>query len=195
MNVYDFDNTIYAGDSSIDFYLFCIKRHPSLMLFLPRQIVAAIKYKRGRITKDCFKQIYFSFLSKLKNPQKEVKMFWDVNQKKIKNWYLKQQKQDDLIISASPRFLLDEICKRNKIRRLIATEVDINSGLFLSLNCYGYEKVKRFKELYPEEKIEEFYSDSLSDYYLAEIANISFIVKGNDMFFWSNNEQYRRTLL
>ena len=25
MNVYDFDGTIYNGDSTIDFYLYCIK--------------------------------------------------------------------------------------------------------------------------------------------------------------------------
>ena len=27
LNVFDFDNTIYDGDSSIDFYIFCLKRN------------------------------------------------------------------------------------------------------------------------------------------------------------------------
>lgn len=31
MNVYDFDKTIYAGDSTIDFYLFCLKRQPAIL--------------------------------------------------------------------------------------------------------------------------------------------------------------------
>lgn len=26
MNVYDFDKTIYDGDSTIDFYLYCVKK-------------------------------------------------------------------------------------------------------------------------------------------------------------------------
>ena len=30
MNVYDFDKTIYDGDSSVDFYKFSLKRHPKL---------------------------------------------------------------------------------------------------------------------------------------------------------------------
>ena len=28
MNVYDFDKTIYAGDSTIDFWKFCMIRYP-----------------------------------------------------------------------------------------------------------------------------------------------------------------------
>ena len=30
MNVYDFDQTIYHGDSTVDFYLYCV-RHLSLI--------------------------------------------------------------------------------------------------------------------------------------------------------------------
>ena len=30
MNVYDFDKTIYYGDSTADFYLFCLKRHKKI---------------------------------------------------------------------------------------------------------------------------------------------------------------------
>ena len=37
MNVFDFDGTIYSGDSTIDFYFFALKRNVKLLLFLPRQ--------------------------------------------------------------------------------------------------------------------------------------------------------------
>ena len=30
MNVYDFDKTIYDGDSTADFYLFSLKRHKGI---------------------------------------------------------------------------------------------------------------------------------------------------------------------
>lgn len=26
MNVYDFDGTVYAGDSTVDFYFFCLRK-------------------------------------------------------------------------------------------------------------------------------------------------------------------------
>ena len=29
MNVYDFDGTIYDGDSTFDFYKYCMKKHPA----------------------------------------------------------------------------------------------------------------------------------------------------------------------
>ena len=32
--VYDFDETIYDGDSTVDFYKYCVKRKPSLLLLL-----------------------------------------------------------------------------------------------------------------------------------------------------------------
>ena len=35
MNVYDFDGTIYDGDSTLDFWYFCLKKHPQILLYLP----------------------------------------------------------------------------------------------------------------------------------------------------------------
>ena len=184
MNVYDFDGTIYRGDSSVDFWIFCMKRHPGIILDLPGQIFAAIKCKLGAIDKLRFKERYFSFLRRLKDPRAEVSLFWDAKQKRIKEWYLNRKQEDDLIISASPEFLLNEICRRTGIRHLIASDVDIASGTFASPNCYGSEKLRRFKEAFPETSIEEFYSDSRSDQCLAEIAEKAFIVKGDKVREW-----------
>ena len=38
MNVYDFDKTIYDGDSTIDFYLFSIKKDFTLIRYFPKQV-------------------------------------------------------------------------------------------------------------------------------------------------------------
>ena len=35
MNIYDFDGTLYDGDSTFDFILYSLKKHPSLLRFLP----------------------------------------------------------------------------------------------------------------------------------------------------------------
>ena len=45
LNVFDFDNTIYDGDSSIDFYIFCLKSNPLLIRYLPIQLYGMIMYK------------------------------------------------------------------------------------------------------------------------------------------------------
>ena len=62
MNVYDFDGTIYDGDSSIDFFLYALKKKPSIIRFLPRQAWGFLRYKAGKTGKTAFKESLFSFL-------------------------------------------------------------------------------------------------------------------------------------
>lgn len=184
MNVYDFDKTIYNGDSTIDFYLYCIKKHPKIIFCLPRQIYGAIRYMLKIIDKTKFKEEFYCFLSRLNNIDLLVSSFWDVNQNKLKKWYKEIKKDDDLIISASPEFLLAEICKREKIDRLIASKVDKKNGNYIGKNCYGEEKVNRYKYVYKDCVIDNFYSDSRSDQPLANLAQNSFLVVGECIKSW-----------
>lgn len=64
MNVYDFDDTIYRGDSSVDFYIFCLRKNIKLLKYLPKQIKAVILYKLKKIDKNKMKEIYFSFFKR-----------------------------------------------------------------------------------------------------------------------------------
>ena len=112
--------------------------------------------------------------------------FWIDGQKKIKEFYIKTQKEDDVVISASPTFILDKICEILGIKHLLATEVDMKTGKIVGENCYGEEKVRRFYgDGYEEGSIEEFYSDSLSDSPLAEIAKTAYIVQGEKLIPWN----------
>ena len=45
MNVFDFDNTIYNGESTIDFFLFCLKKQKELCIYIPLVIHTATLYK------------------------------------------------------------------------------------------------------------------------------------------------------
>ena len=114
--------------------------------------------------------------------------FWNRSDVKIKDWYMSQRKKDDLVISASPEFLLEEICARIGIKFLIASQVDKRSGKYTGVNCYGAEKVRRFRESFPDVIIESFYSDSRSDTPMAMIAKKAFIVKGNVVRKWYNED-------
>lgn len=187
MNVYDFDKTIYNGDSTIDFYLFSLKKKPSLIRYLPIQIFGFVLYFCGKIDKTQLKEKFFRFVESI-DCEKYVVEFWARNQKKIAGWYIEQQKNDDVVISASPDFLLRPCCDQIGIKHLIASEVDSKNGRFLSGNCYGAMKVHRFKEVFGECRIESFYSDSLSDSPMARIANSAFLVTKKGITKWSEND-------
>ena len=175
MNVYDFDGTIYDGDSSVDFFLYALKRKPSLLRYAPRQAWGFLLCGLKRISKTRLKEYYFSFLSGF-DTEKLTEDFWNQKRHKIYKWYLDQQQPDDIIISASPEFLLQPICRRLGICHLIASEVDPETGMFTGENCRGQEKVQRLESEYNVNHIDAFYSDSLSDWPLAEIADKAFWV-------------------
>lgn len=183
MNVYDFDGTIYNGDSSLDFYLFCLYNRPLIIRFLPKQIIGILAYKLRIITKKKGKETFFSFLKGIDNISTLVNDFWASHASRIQCWYIIQQAEDDIIISASPEFLLAPICQRLNVR-LIASVVLPENGRFESENCYGIEKLRRFMSVYPHESIDTFYSDSSSDIPLASRAKQSFLVKKGKLHEW-----------
>jgi len=185
MNVYDFDKTIYDGDSTVDFYLYCLKKHPKLLFNIPKQLIYLTSYFFGKYDKTIFKEHFYSFLTKLKNVDDDITSFWIKKEKNIKEFYKNQKNSDDVIISASPEFLLKPICSKLGVKHLMASRVDKNTGKYTGINCYGEEKVKRFKEIYSNEKIDEFYSDSFSDEPLAQISNEAYIVNKNNIIKWN----------
>ncbi len=183
MNVYDFDRTIYDGDSTIGFFLFTLKHKPSLIRYIPKQVIGFLLYGMKKIDRTELKEYFFCFLSSI-DAEKMANDFWGQNHKKIYGWYLEKKQSDDVIISASPDFLLKPICQRLSIRHLIASRVDVKSGKFLGNNCRGEEKLRRFTDEYHITYIDEFYSDSYSDLPLAQIADKAFLVKNGTITEW-----------
>lgn len=188
MNVYDFDKTIYNGDSTIDFYLFSLRKKPSLIRYLPVQAWGFVLYYCGKIDKTKLKENFFRFVKSI-DCEQYVDAFWTKNKRKMVDWYIDQQKDDDLIISASPDFLLRPLCEQMGIEHLIASEVDPKTGKFLSENCYGATKVNRFEEVFGERRIGSFYSDSLSDSPMACLAEHAFLVTKKGITKWGRNDE------
>lgn len=178
INAYDFDKTIYDGDSSIDIYAYLLKKNPLLIRFLPKQIFGIILYKLKRITKKEMKEKYFIFLKGVSNIDDKINLFWEEHKSKIKDWYLENKQESDVIISASPEFLLKPITDNLNVR-LIATKVNKKTGKFETENCYAEEKVKRFKKEYRKDIINKFYTDSLSDLPMIKISKEAYIVNKN----------------
>lgn len=128
INVYDFDHTIYDGDASLDFYLFSVRRKPTLLGYLPFQLWHALLFIFGTEDRTIFKGNFFCFLRGI-DSEKYVHDFWDGHFEKIKDWYLHADHQQDVIISASPEFLLKPAFERVKAHTLIATRMNPKTGI------------------------------------------------------------------
>ena len=180
VNVYDFDKTIYDGDSSLDFYLFCARRKKKLYFLSFKVIFFYILYFLKLKTKTRVKEVFFSFLKYI-DCDNMVNDFFESNKHKIKSFYIVSDHSNDIIISASPYFLLEKFADYLKVKDLIASNVDKNNGKFLNENCKGEKKVEYFLEKYPNYIINNFYTDSLSDMPLMRISKKSYVISGNDI--------------
>jgi len=182
LNVYDFDKTIFKGDSTAKFYFYCLKRYPKMLCHAPATIGAFVLYALGKKQKTEFKETMYRFVRCIPDIEKTVKGYWEKYGGNIFDWYIRDKRNDDVIISASPEFLLKDFCENTLgVECLMASRVDSKTGKYEGLNCHGEEKVVRFREKYPDAKIQTFCSDSLSDTPLARLAEKSFLVdaKGN----------------
>lgn len=179
VNLYDFDGTIYDGDSTLDFFFYCLKKKKKIIRYLPIQTFYTFLYFIKIVPKKRWKETFFKFLKDFNNIDGVVNDFWQLNFRKIKNWYLEQNHSNDVIISASPEFLLKPIARQLDVLKLIATIVDQNTGKFLSENCYGEEKVKRLSDELPNITVDEAYTDTLSDKPMIELAKKGYLVKQN----------------
>ena len=169
MDVYDFDGTLYEGDSTADFLAFCVRRHPSLVRFLPRTGLTAFACLGLRLVdKTRFKSVLYRFLAHLPDVEREVREFWRANEHKVHGPC--QPKPGDLIISAGPEFLLRSVCE-SRGWKLIASQVDPHTGRVLGPNCSGPEKVARFRARFPDQEVMCFFSDSRNDDPMAELAH------------------------
>jgi len=189
VNVYDFDKSLYRGDSSFDFYFYNLTNDQRLMKYLPKQLVALLKYKMHRITKTQMKEVLYSYFNSIEDMDTTLIKFWGKKAKKIKKFYTTTRRDDDIIISASPEFMLKPIMDKMNVT-CIASKVDKKTGIYTGLNCYGEEKVLRLKQQFPNVRINDFYSDSLADTPLAKSAKRAFLVKGNKISPWPTESEY-----
>lgn len=182
MNVYDFDNTIYRGESGVSIFFFFLRKDPALIKKIPWGLELIIKYKTGRMTMDQVLDKYSGFLvsygQSISKFDEKMEEFWDIHGKKIKPYYLKQRRDDDLIITACPDIIINEICKRLNITNYIATETEKGTMRLISF-CYRENKAKAFKAKHPDEVIDNFYTDSYNDSAMFDLARNVYLVKGN----------------
>lgn len=183
MNVYDFDKTLYRGDSTLDFYRFCLTRQPGLVRRVPGQCLRMFGAVAGRAGRTAFKQGFYSFLPAVRELDGALSAFWEQAASGMNQSLVEGLREGDLVISASPSFLLAPVCEQLGVA-LLASEVDPRTGACLGANCRGEEKVRRLREAYPDAVIDCFYSDSRTDAPLAALANRAYFVQEGHVEPW-----------
>ncbi len=181
MKVFDFDNTLYHGESAIDFVLYLMKKNKKIVLWVPRILFGLMQYKLCLISKEEIINQTNDFMKSVIKDKKEVEdtvaEFWQKYSKDLNLELIKQIEEEDAIITAGPSFLIEHINDRLGTSNLMCSDVDLEKREVLNLN-FGENKVKCYKERYGEKPIDSFYTDSYNDKAMMDISNSVFLVKG-----------------
>lgn len=186
--VYDFDKTIYGGETGTNFFKFYFKKFPlKSLVFIILYVEDILFYVFKQIKLKQLKERFFRFLEGHSKEEidKLVTEFWGVEKNKIYNWakdeLAENKKQVDLVIvtSASPKFIIEKFLLDFGYDLVFGTEfVKFDNDRFIS-KIYGEnnkndEKVKKLKIWAKKQKISfeilKFYSDSIADQPLYDLA-------------------------
>ena len=106
INLFDFDETIYDGDSTVDFFKFIFKKKPITIFWLFVMLLFAILYVLRIINKTTMKETFYKIFTFIDVNDDLLKEFWDSHEKNIKKWYLDIKEDTDVIITANYDFLI-----------------------------------------------------------------------------------------
>lgn len=180
IDVYDFDGTIYDGDSTVDFYFYCLRRKPSLLRHLPRLLLAGVqKLVIPSFDLTAFKSVFFRFVCDI-DAKTFAAEFWaqEKTLQKIGFWFRMTPRDLPLVIaSASPEFMLAPIAEKLDVATLIGTRVDLMTGKIIGRNCKSSEKIERLHALYGDFSVRSMYTDDTkADGPLLELADEKYLV-------------------
>lgn len=180
MQVFDFDNTLYRGESAVDLALYMIRNNKKIILYLPKIFVNLIKYKLCLVNKRKMTAAINDFMQNVLSGKDElmdsIKGFWDNNGFKLDKRMLDMIKKDDIIITAGPDFLINGIRDLLNTDHIISSKIDTDKMKVRYLN-FGANKVKGYISIYGDKRIDCFYTDSYNDKALMDISDKVFIVK------------------
>ena len=181
MTVYDFDNTIYNGESTFDYFLYCMCRHPRLARWLFTMIHGIVRYKLCLVSRQelltLAEKCMRSMLAACPDYKELAETFWDKNMRKIKKFYLERRQKDDVVMTASFDFLIEPCMRRLGLTHVCCSSADLQTGKITRL-CFRENKPACFAQLFPKAEAEKFYTDSLNDRPMMLFAKHSFLVKG-----------------
>ncbi|MBR1408183.1 MAG: haloacid dehalogenase-like hydrolase [Clostridia bacterium] len=165
IDVFDFDGTIYDGDSTVDFLKYVFSRKPFLLFcILPHLFVTALKAVSGRFSLTGFKSGLFSCLARHISLEEEANRFWELEKTKSKlgSWFWKRERRRPVVIaSASPDFELKAAARILLPDLLVCTRCDPATGRLIGENCKSSEKIRRIREEWGEYIVHAMYTDDV----------------------------------
>lgn len=180
MRVFDFDNTIYDGESSIDFAFYMIRNFRKIILYIPMILFSLAGYKMCIMSREKLESVINRFFAGVMEQTEKteifVNRFWEKNARKLNRSMLELIRPEDIIISASPIFLFGGIRGVLNTENIIGTDVDFERKRITWLN-FGENKLKRYREMYGDKRIDMLFTDSYNDKDLMMISRKIFIVK------------------
>ena len=193
LSVYDFDKTIYNGETLNDFYRFYLIKKPWKIYTVIFQLWYFLLYVLKIINLEKLKENFLRFLDGENTGElkKLIREFWEKTESKINLWVkdeiLKNKKETEILvaISASPTFLIIDRLRLMGFDVVIGTDFLFESTKFhshiTSKNCKNYEKVKRLDKWAEDNNIQydivNFYSDSIADKPLFDLAEHKYWIK------------------
>ena len=175
MNVYDFDKTVFDGDSE-DYFFAWIYRDGKLPWNHFVYTVSEWLCARKIISKTFARTLMYRVLKKLDDIDSLVEAYWDEHERHMLPWYAEVQQEDDVIATGTPRFLMEPMMRRLHVKHLVATEMDKHTGTIDGLFLGADLKVPAFYRQFPDGKIDRFYSDTWSDHFLADLAKEAYVL-------------------
>lgn len=179
MNVYDFDETIFTGDSEDRFFDFMFKKKGFRHYKINFKFFDLLN-KAHLMKKTKSREHQYAFLNKIDDIESVTEEYWNEVEKYMKPWYNDAKKDDDIIASGTPGFLLEPIMKRLGLTNLVATKMNRHTGKIDGDFAVGEFKIVNFKEKFGTDCIDKFYSDAYSDHYVADYAKEAYVIHGND---------------
>ena len=180
MKVFDFDNTLYRGESSLDFSLYMIRRNRKILLYLPVILSNAVRYKLCLVGKEELERTINDYMKILIRSREEILSlvdgFWASHAQRLDRRMLALIGPEDVIVTAGPSFLLNGIRDRLGTEHILSSEVDLDRREILHFN-FKDNKVTKFREIYGRQKIDCFYTDSYNDKAMMDISKRVYIVK------------------
>lgn len=181
MNVYDFDKTIFWGDTEDRFFAYIFEKRPDLWFYKWNHHIWEKVFNWKFIeNKTLIREIQYSVLRKIDDVDAMLEAYWEENACHMMKWYDSVKRPDDVIATGTPAFIMEPIMRRLGLTEMVATDMDKKTGKINGIFAvYGY-KVDEFKKKYSLDDIDEFYSDAWSDHYLAEYAKKAYVVHDNE---------------
>lgn len=180
IKVFDFDNTLYHGESSIDLAFYMIRRNRKILLYVPSIVYNLAKYKMCLIDRDKAEKEINDFLKVAVKDKYEaaelVESFWAENIHRLDLNIIKRVNKDDVIITAGPDMLINAIKDKLGTENILSSVIDPDKREMTYFN-FGENKAKRYKEVYGDTPIDSLYTDSFNDKPLMKLANKVFIVE------------------